>query len=98
MWKSTVGHTIASTSTHAKKMIAENENDPDEWDTDPDFVVNFYVKKIRCKFLNNKVNALKKQIEFSQRERAKMGLKDYSGLGSTRFSKVSITKIHSFNR
>ena len=45
MWKSTVGHTIASTSTHAKKMIAENENDPDEWDTDPDFVVSFYLKK-----------------------------------------------------
>ena len=39
MWKSTVGHTIGSSSAHAKKMIAENENDPDEWDTDPDFVV-----------------------------------------------------------
>ena len=39
MWKSTVGHTIGNSSAHAKKMIAENENDPDEWDTDPDFVV-----------------------------------------------------------
>ena len=49
MWKSTVGHTIASTSMHAKKMIAENENDPDEWDTDPDFVVSLkmiYLKNI----------------------------------------------------
>ena len=39
MWKSTVGHTIGSTSSYAKKMIAENANDPDDWDTDPDFVV-----------------------------------------------------------
>lgn len=38
MWKSTVGHTIANTSEHARKMVLENANDPDEWDTDPDFV------------------------------------------------------------
>jgi cortactin len=38
MWKSTVGHTIANTSEHARKMMLENTNDPDEWDTDPDFV------------------------------------------------------------
>ena len=23
-------------------MIAENENDPDDWDTDPDFIVCLY--------------------------------------------------------
>jgi hypothetical protein len=40
MWKSTIGHTIANSNDLAKKMLAENNNDPDEWDTDPDFVVS----------------------------------------------------------
>jgi hypothetical protein len=39
MWKSTAGHTIANSNPLSKKMIAENENDPDDWDTDPDFIV-----------------------------------------------------------
>lgn len=47
MWKSTVGHTIGSTSSYAKKMIAENENDPDDWDTDPDFVNSVTEKEQR---------------------------------------------------
>jgi hypothetical protein len=40
MWKSTAGHTIISNSNPlSKKIIAENMNDPDDWDTDPDFIV-----------------------------------------------------------
>lgn len=38
MWRSVVGHTIAQAGPGAKQMIAENQNDPDDWDTDPDFV------------------------------------------------------------
>jgi len=47
MWKSTVGHTIATSSEYAKKMMLENSNDPDEWDTDPDFVNNVSEKDQR---------------------------------------------------
>lgn len=47
MWKSTVGHTIASSSAYAKKMVLENSNDPDDWDTDPDFVNNISEKDQR---------------------------------------------------
>lgn len=47
MWKSTVGHTISSTSAIAKQMILENANDPDDWDTDPDFVNNVSEKDQR---------------------------------------------------
>ncbi len=43
MWKSTAGHTIANSNPLSKKMIAENENDPDDWDTDPDFIVCLYI-------------------------------------------------------
>ena len=39
MWKAQVGHAISGSSSLAKKILAENENDPDDWDTDPDFVV-----------------------------------------------------------
>lgn len=47
MWKSTVAHTISNTSAVAKKMILENANDPDDWDTDPDFVNNVSEKDQR---------------------------------------------------
>ena len=47
MWKSTVGQTIATSSEYAKKMMLENSNDPDEWDTDPDFVNNVSEKDQR---------------------------------------------------
>lgn len=47
MWKSTVGHTIASSSVYAKQMLLENNNDPDDWDTDPDFVNNVSEKDQR---------------------------------------------------
>ena len=40
MWKSKVGFQNNATSAIAKTM-AENSNDPDDWDTDPDFVVCF---------------------------------------------------------
>ena len=40
MWKSQIGHVISNSNSSAKKMIAENSNDPNEWDTDPDFIVN----------------------------------------------------------
>lgn len=39
MWKSTAGHIIGNSTTLSKKILQENENDPDDWDTDPDFVV-----------------------------------------------------------
>jgi hypothetical protein len=49
MWKSQIGHVIGNTSSLAKKIMAENENDPDDWDTDPDFVVSLIlVQKIVC--------------------------------------------------
>ena len=35
MWKS-MGYNVSSAIA---KTMAENANDPDEWDTDPDFVV-----------------------------------------------------------
>jgi len=38
MWKSTAGHIIGNSNPLSKKIIQENSNDPDEWDTDPDFV------------------------------------------------------------
>jgi hypothetical protein len=41
MWKSQLGYTISSSNPLAAKILAENANDPDEWETDPDFVVRF---------------------------------------------------------
>ena len=43
MWKAQVGHAISGSSSLAKKILAENENDPDDWDTDPDFVVILFL-------------------------------------------------------
>lgn len=37
MWKASVGHTLNNALVN--RIIAENSNDPDDWDTDPDFVV-----------------------------------------------------------
>lgn len=38
MWKSQIGHVIGNSTTLSKKILAENANNPDDWDTDPDFV------------------------------------------------------------
>ena len=38
MWKSTVGHSISSSSSLIKQIQYDNANDPEDWDTDPDFV------------------------------------------------------------
>lgn len=35
MWKAT----LSQSSSLMKQIMAEQSNDPDEWDTDPDFVV-----------------------------------------------------------
>ena len=43
MWKSTAGHIIGNSNPLSKKMIAENNNDPDDWDTDPDFIVRIFL-------------------------------------------------------
>lgn len=37
MWKAQAG--VALNDPLVKRIIAENSNDPDEWETDPDFVV-----------------------------------------------------------
>ena len=39
MWKSQIGH-------DAKKIMAVLDNDPDEWDTDPDFVVCVFSREL----------------------------------------------------
>jgi hypothetical protein len=44
MWKSQISQTIVNSNPHAKSIYAENMNDPDEWETDPDFVVNADLK------------------------------------------------------
>ncbi len=43
MWKSQISHVIGNSNPLAKKMLAENENNPDDWDTDPDFVVSLFL-------------------------------------------------------
>lgn len=41
MWKSSaLSHAIVNSNPLAKPIYAENMNDPDEWETDPDFVVS----------------------------------------------------------
>ena len=40
MWKSSISQTIVNSNPLAKSIYAENMNDPDEWETDPDFVVS----------------------------------------------------------
>lgn len=37
MWKAAVGHT--GSNTLVKQIMNENINNPDDWETDPDFVV-----------------------------------------------------------
>lgn len=38
MWKASVGRTL--NNSQVNRIIAENSNDPDDWETDPDFVVS----------------------------------------------------------
>lgn len=38
MWKASVGHKLNDQLVN--RIMAENSHDPDDWDTDPDFVVS----------------------------------------------------------
>ena len=59
MWKSTAGHTIISNSNPlSKKIIAENLNDPDDWDTDPDFIVCMWLVIFDLKNIRNIINCV----------------------------------------
>ena len=40
MWKAQAGHTLNTPLVN--RIMAENSNDPDDWDTDPDFVVRIH--------------------------------------------------------
>ena len=57
MWKSTAGHSIISNSNPmSKKMSLENNNDPDDWDTDPDFIVSLFNDLNKTNSIINNIN------------------------------------------
>ena len=47
MWKSHISQTIVNSNPLSKPIYAENMNDPDDWETDPDFVNNISEKEQR---------------------------------------------------
>lgn len=61
MWKAT----LSQSSSLMKQIMAEQNNDPDEWDTDPDFVVKthqlLHSKNIKLHFYSFKNDISEKE-------------------------------------
>jgi cortactin len=89
MWKSQLGYTISSSNPLAAKILAENANDPDEWETDPDFVVcTFYFYDSIVNLPLEELFAFKNQV--SEKEQ-RWGSKTVPGSG--RLGSIDIERL-----